>query len=364
MRLKNLAFAIVALLGTLQLSLAGATTDPDILYQFATSQRLSFSKSFSVDQNPNSQDLSFRPFLMVIDGNEPVALSGLFDRTHTLFNQNFKKLFHQLDDYFGDGQQVSRSNSSWARVRIDSIKSSAEDPRIKAAIKLRVVLPRAEKRFRLLFSTEDEQNSGAAVAQGSSTAEGENDEYSLALRFIRQARENGSINFDLGTRYRERKAQIFGRVNLFYAHDIAWNFRSSFSNSFYYYSASGYENKFRYDLTHPLKNYDSVLFRGSTELVWKDGQRGTLIGETLGIYSDIDDNRSIAVEGLGFYTTALNDEQTENFLGAEFRVRFRHNVWRRWFYYEVWPTMSWQPVNNYSASFGGLFRVEMVLGKF
>lgn len=361
---NTLAFAIVAMLGMLQSSVVVAATDADVTYPFATSQLLSFSEAFTADPGAASQGLFFRPFLMVVDGNQPIVLSGLFDRTHTLFNQKFKKMFHQIDEYFGNGQQVTRSNQSWARIRIDTIKSAVDDPQIKAAIKLRVVLPRAEKRFRLLFSTEDEQTSSLSESQSTQASESDDEEFSLALRFIRQARDNGTINFDLGTRYRERKAQIFGRVNLFYAHELGWNFRSNFSNSFYYYSASGYENKFRYELIHPVKRFDSVLFRGSTELVWRDGRRGTLIGETVGLYADIDDNRSVAVEGLGLYTTALNDQQTDNFLGAEFRIRFRHNIWRRWFYYEVWPTMSWESVNNYAAAFGGLFRVEMVLGKF
>ena len=72
---------------------------------------------------------------------------------------------------------------------------------------------------------------------------------------------------------------------------------------------------------------------------------------------------SIALEGLASYTTALNGEESDRYKGSEVRIRFRHNVWREWFFYEIWPGMNWLASNDYERAYGGLIRVEVVLGQ-
>lgn len=287
--------------------------------------------------------------------------AGMLDRTHKIVSQRFTGFFRQLDNYFGPDIDTQRRNESWAKVRFDTIKSAGDDTRFKGALKLRVVLPKTEKRFRLLLSTEDDESDRRAQGSQSDNA---NDSYSLALRFIRQARRSGTVSLDLGTRYRERKAQVFGRVELNYSRDLKWNFHSSINNSYYYYSASGYENKFRYELSVPANEQETVSLRWTTDLLWAKSRRGTLIGETIGIYSDIDDSKALAIEGLASYTTTKNEGDINYFRGAEFRFRFRHNVWRRWFYYELWPSVSWASVNEYEPSYGGMVRIETLLGKY
>ena len=73
---------------------------------------------------------------------------------------------------------------------------------------MRAVLPRSEKRLRLLISTEEDLKPEAEGQEESNT-----DGLSFALRFIRSARDNGYLNFDLGARWRDAKVQVFGRIN-------------------------------------------------------------------------------------------------------------------------------------------------------
>ncbi len=327
--------------------------------EFSTSAELSFSESLFTQERDKFFPATETDKVAATE-REPVA-PGLLDRTHQIVSQRFSRFFHQIDGYFSAGEPTQQNNESWARVRMDTFKRVGEDPDFKGAVKLRVVLPRAERRFRLLFSTEDDDRTESG---NQATQENTSGNFSLALRFIRRARKNGTINFDLGTRYRDKRAQVFSRINLFYRRDLMWKFESSFTNSLYYFSASGYENKFRYDLGRPLNDSKTLFLRGSTDLLWKKNQRGTIVGETVGLYAEIDDKRALALEGLASYTTSLTDEEPEYFRGGEIRLRFRHNIWRRWFYYEIWPSVNWAPANNYEPAPGGMLRMEMVLGKF
>jgi len=229
---------------------------------------------------------------------------------------------------------------------------------------VRVVLPQSEQRFRLLLSSDDEESSAANsdAAQREQIASEDNNDVALALRFIRTVRERVRLNYDLGARIKEDRAQIFGRFVVRYNRDSILDFTNTFTNRLTYFSASGYQNSFRIDSRRNLFDRESLFFRNSFELSWRKGNKGAGIGETIGLYADLGKHRALALEGITGYATALNDGATDRFRGVELRVRYRQNVWRPWLYYEIWPSVSWSSTNEYERAYGGLFRVEVTLG--
>jgi len=302
------------------------------------------------------------------DPDSSKSEAGLVDRTHSLVSESFNNFIYQIDDTISGGEPASSSRSNTARVRVDLFRRGGGETSLKGTIKIKAVLPRAEKRLRLLVNTEEDLK-----PQSNNAPESNTEGLSLALRFIKQARDNGLFNVDIGARWRDEKVQAFGRVNLSFdffhsrhepENSLSGRFHSKFSNRLYQYSSSGFENRFRYDLSKTLDNRDSLLLRASTDILWSDTRNGALITETLGLYTDIDDRRALALEALAGYSTRLNGEETELFRGSELRFRFRHNIFRKWFYYEFWPGISWLAENNYRQTFQGMFRIETVFGKF
>jgi len=309
------------------------------------------SKASSDDEESNSSLLS--------------NVESIVDDTRNRVSNRFSSFVTQVDNYLGDEEATGTPNKSWARVRIDTVKPGGESLELKGTVKLRVVLPKSQERFRLLLSTEDEDvtasNSDAAERERIA-AEGDGD-VSLALRFIRTAKNNNvTLNYDLGARVRDDRAEIFGRINAAYRHDWIWGFRNRLTNNFFYFSSSGYENRISYDIRRIFFDRESVYFRNSTEVSWREGLSGAGIGETIGFYADLGTRKAIALEAITGYTTSLNNGQTDRFRGVEARIRFRHSVWRPWFYYEIWPSVSWSASNNYEQAYGGLIRLEVPFG--
>ncbi len=311
---------------------------------------------------PAGAALAQQPATPTPDGTE-----GLVDRTHSLVSESFTNFIYQIDDTLAGGEPVTESPASSGRVRLDFSKRSNDSTSLKGSIKVRAVLPRFEKRLRLLISTEEDLS-----ADGENAPESNTDGLSFALRFIRNAKDNGFLNFDLGARWRDSKVQAFGRVTLSldYFHGnkesegSGTRFHSRITNGLYQYSSSGFENRFRYDLSKTLDERDSLLLRGSTDILWNDARHGALITETIGLYTDIDRRRALAFEVRASYSTRLNGDETDRFRGTEVRFRFRHNIYRDWFYYEFWPGVTWFADNNYRQAFQGLFRIETLIGKF
>ena len=138
-----------------------------------------------------------------------------------------------------------------------------------------------------------------------------------------------------------------------------WTGRAS--NSFTYFAKSGYRNRLRFDVSRPLHRKRNFHFRTSTGFDWIVGTKGAFASQTIGVYGDLGESTAIAFEALGGYATSVIGGQPR-YRGSELRIRFRQSVWRPWFFYEIWPSVSWPAALDYDQAYGGLLRVEVLLG--
>ena len=298
---------------------------------------------------------------------------GLFGRmgrsiegTQRRASDGFTDFISSVDGFLGDGTESSSSNESRARIRLEASRPGGEDLGFDASVKLRIVLPQAEQRFRLLFSSDDDEESSVVSEEGTirpARVESSADRNaSVAVRFIRTARETSSVNLDLGLRQRDGLVQVFGRLNTVAEGEMVRRWTGRVANSFFYYRKSGYENRLRFDVSRPVARRGNVFFRTNTAFNWRRGIKGANVGQTLGLYADLGERTAVALEALAGYSTAIIDGRAR-YSGAEVRVRFRQNVWRPWFFYEIWPSVAWPSSTDYERAWGGLVRLEVVLGQ-
>lgn len=287
----------------------------------------------------------------------------IVDDAQRIASERFGSFMGQVDGFFSNaGSDADAvSNGSWARIRLDGIRANGEDFKLDTSVKIRAVLPRTERKLKLLISTEDDDSQEPGEAQ--SQASQGNQNASLALRFIRKARANSDINIDIGIRQRDGSVQYFGRLNSRYTLDLGRKWVAKAANSYYHYSKSGFENRLSFDFRRLLYAKDDLFFRTYTDFNWEKGQKGAIISHTTGVYWQISDRRSLALEGLASYHTALNEGVDDRFRGHEIRVRWRHNVWRPWFFYEIWPSVSWPSTTGYRQTEGFLLRAEVMIGQ-
>jgi len=290
-------------------------------------------------------------------------MGSIADSAQQATTDQFNRFVLQIDDFFGDAESAEATNRSWGRLRIDGIQAADEDFEVKARLKVRIVLPQAERRLRLLVSNEDADVNGSRGGKGLDLSNDDQD-VTLALRFVRSLTDRIKLNFDVGARVRDDKGQVFGRISSSNSGRIGWGWDRSISNNFYLYSASGYQNRFKVDLRRPLNEESSVFFRSSTTLEGRKGIGGASVNETLGLYADLSSRTAVALEGIYSFVTSKDDELDTHYLGAEYRIRFRQNVWRPWFYYEIWPSLFYPASTDYKQEVGGLVRVELLFGQY
>ncbi|MFK8081462.1 MAG: hypothetical protein AB8B97_14335 [Granulosicoccus sp.] len=286
----------------------------------------------------------------------------IVDDAQRIASERFGSFMGQVDGFFSNaGSDADAvSNGSWARIRIDGLRGKDEDFKLDTSVKVRAVLPRTERKLKLLISTEDDDEQEPGELQSSASRGNQN--ASVALRFIRAARANSDSNIDVGVRQRDGAVQTFARLNLRYTLDFGRKWIANAANNYYHYSKSGYENRLSFDFRRLLYAKDNLYFRTYTDFNWEKGQKGSIIGHTTGLYWRIGERRAVALEGLASYHTSLNTGVSDRFRGHEFRVRWRHNIWRSWFFYEFWPSISWPSSTNYTQVNGFLLRAEIMIG--
>ncbi|MFK7891956.1 MAG: hypothetical protein AB8B63_14160 [Granulosicoccus sp.] len=303
----------------------------------------------------NEQSLGvFRRSIVIVDDAQRIA------------SERFGNFMSQVDGFFSNAgsDEDAVSNESWARIRLDGTGARGDSLDLDPSLKLRAVLPRTEQKLKLLFSTEDDEaesvegrdSVGTSADNGAQSA-------SLALRFIRTARDTLDVNFDIGLRQRSGQVQTFVRVNNRFRTRLSGNWSFNAANNYYYYSKSGFENRLSFDFRRTLFDRSDRYFRAFSGFDWRHGRKGALFSQTVGAYGRIGLDRALAIEALGSYYTALSGDIRDRFQGHTLRLRWRHNIWRPWFFYEIWPSVSWPSGNDYERTEALLLRAEVIIGQ-
>lgn len=285
----------------------------------------------------------------------------IVDDAHNAASESFGDFMGQVDGFFSNAgtDDDAVSNDSWARIRVEGTRAQGNEFALDTSLKLRAVLPRTERKLKLLVSTENE---GAQEASEIPNAAGRDDgNASFALRFLESAQDN--INLDIGLRRRDDVLQYFGRINGRFKLYEGKYWIARAANSYYYYNKSGFENTLSFDFRRKLGVKEKVYFRTFTGFEWEKDRKGSVISSSVGYYWQLDPRRSLAFEVLGSYHTALNEDIGDRFRGHEFRVRWRHNIWRPWFFYEFWPSVAWPASVDYRNVEGFLLRAEVIIGQ-
>jgi len=304
--------------------------------------------------------------ISVAPARAAVETPGVIDTVHKRVSEGFTDLAGDMDGLFGGVNETMPDNLSWARIRLGVTRFESEDPEVRGNIKLKLVLPRSEERLQLLLSTEDVDNLDAGQDRGGLFSGTGDDNVSLALRFLQSVHSRSAYRFDLGARVRDDRAQTFARINASYRFDPSTrtgNRDTFLVNNLWYFSKSGYENRLKFLLRRPLK-FDQVDFlQSASEWIWKEDERGARYIQKFDVVRLLNDTTAVAFETQGDLSSSPEPGK-KRLQAIEFKLRFRQQVWRPWFFYEVLPRILWEAERDYSARFGLQLRAEIFLGSF
>lgn len=291
---------------------------------------------------------------------------NVIDELHATVSDGFSDIIGGVDDFFATAEAQKQVNRSWMRLRIDASKFESDSVEGRLNAKLKLILPNTEQRVRLLVSTDEEDNRdnrGGGLNEQALAESTEDTNLSLALRFLKSVKNRNSLKFDIGARVRDSKAQAFGRISASHRKSLGPRLDLNVSNNLWYFSSSGYDNRLRLNVERSFADSPDLLASTTTQFTWLEGSRGAVIDQTFGLYRALDAQTFLALELLASYRTAHSYIGQRRLRGTALRLRYRKNVWRPWFYYELRPQMRWNANDDYIGRFGLLARVEVEIGR-
>ncbi len=291
--------------------------------------------------------------------------TSLLDSVHDAVSQRFLDFANDLDGLFGGSDLSIDANSSWFRLRTDGVRFEGDDFEARANVKMRLVLPSAEKRLRLLISTEDEDNLDPDQSRTRSTINNDENNVSFALRFLQSVRDSDALKFDIGARVRDGEGQAFARVNA--SRELYRNIDSglavTLTNNLWLFSASGFENRLRLGIRQTLPWFSKAFALSRTEVVWQNGEGGADLSEWVGLFYQLNDEALLAFESITDIASSPPQDSRDHVRAFEVRLRYRDSVWREWFFYEIWPRVRWEAEDDFRTRYGLQLRAEIFVGR-
>lgn len=298
----------------------------------------------------------------------PTSGSGvsqtMADDIHQSVNNLVQDTVRRIDSFFVDSEHATFTDrKTRVRLRLNNDYIQKHGWEVSPKLKLNLVLPGLNERLRLVIN--DDQ--GADVDQASPSDDEGND---VALRWIGRQRDDRGWSFDLGLRIKDGNLDPFARVNAGIDYPLGGKWVGQTTNRIYYYSETGWRNDFRQYFNRALT--DTLLMRSRTRVQYfEENDFNPFVEQKFSLFHSLSDSRKLAYEVLyrlqsredsPFDPDEIIGDEQDRYQHYAVQIRFRQQLWRPWFYVELWPIVAWPEERDYDTILAGRIRLEVNLG--
>ncbi len=286
--------------------------------------------------------------------------SGFVDRLHREISWGLLTTAVWLDSFFEDERVVKEENRSYIRARYDVFQEERSGATYRPTFNVRLALPQLEKKVHLVVSAESPEpatNIPAPVGTtGDRIAPTDERNVTTSVNYILQATEEESTIVRTGAQFSHGSPVLF--IAPRYRHFIplsSWDFR--FTQEAVWKTDTKWQVDTLFDLERQLPY--GLFFRTSLGGSWIDGTNGYFYSLSFSLRQPIDPKHALDYAWINSYQTRPVYELAE----ILFSIRYRQNLWRDWFFFEVAPQLRFPRSGNFDGIPGILFRFEMYFGK-
>jgi hypothetical protein len=285
---------------------------------------------------------------------------GFFDTLHGEISQRLLTTAVWLDSYFEDARVEKEINRSYIRVRYDTFQEERAATVYRPTISLRLALPQLEKKAHIVVSAEQPEISTNTPAPAGITEDriGKPDErnVSTAVHYVLRSTEEQNFVVRSGAQFSHGSPVLFVAPRYRYFVPLAeWGFR--FTQEAVWKTDTKWEVDTLFDLERQLPH--EFFFRSSLGGTWLDGTNGYFYSLSFSLRQPFDPRHALEYGWVNSYQTRPVYELSEILLS----VRYRQNLWRDWFFFEVAPQLRFPRSGNFDGLPGILFRFELYFGQ-
>lgn len=260
----------------------------------------------------------------------------------------------RIDSFFANEKLYQDTTGSILRVNGDTIFNDAGEVGFEGKIKLRLKLPRTEKKLRLTLESdpEIERNTADTGFHGSPTTAVTKADYYAGLQWLADVGQGWQTGSSIGLKLDGGSPDYFLRLRLSKVIPLGgWTLRRDGSWFMYGQAGAGIDAAIEFD--HLLA--DHWLFRSRSFVKYEIEPETSSPGQTFYIFHAMDNLRELVYELGVTGVDALNQSLTTDYL---FAVRYRQAIHQDVVFIEAIPRVLFNQANGHDAEPQFVVRLE------
>ena len=283
------------------------------------------------------------------------------DDEHGTWSTNLESYARHTDAFFGDARAFEDSNDTNGQMSVGIFPKEAEGERFDFRLRVKIHLPRTQKRFRLLIESDPKELVAAPTLAPTPAVAAKEASYGLALET--QLEDTGAwvLSPAAGIKVSSWPPDPYFRLRAVRYESLdPWLVRFSAGAS--NYVAKGPLASVQLDFDRTWIN--NMLFRVTGNIKWKkdrENNRQEMTGAlgSLTLFHDFSPRSklsySVGVQG--------DDDPTWWVDSFSINVAYRHALHKRWFFGTVNPELTYPRDRGFTPTWGVMLRLEAYVGK-
>ncbi len=213
-----------------------------------------------------------------------------YDSHRDLASKQVTDFANWIDNFFADDFDYDERQGSHIKLYLLQTHFEDDKPVYDAKIKAKLDLPKTQNKLQLLIESVDEDESN--TEQTSISEATEDQEQSIALRYIQKDTDKWQITNIAGVRFHSG-IDPFTRFRIRrFIDNGPWTYR--ITESIFWFYSEGLGETTRLDIDHPLT--DKLLFRSTTKVTWLNSNNHFDTGQDLILFQNINKRKSLAYQ--------------------------------------------------------------------
>lgn len=282
---------------------------------------------------------------------------SFLDTPHEFVSSGVETFARNIDEFFSDDKVFYETSGTYMRLRADTIFNEGGERKYQGDIKLKLRLPRTQKKLKLTFESDLNERSDDNTAQGENTP----------IAVIEEKNYFAGLQATLG---KENEWQFNPSIGLRLSSSIEpyFKFRIKKKYKFSHWSIHLHETPYWFDsfgwgsdtyLEFNNKITDKALFRASTFARWTNEIDEFELSQVFSMYHTLSNRRAVSYFAGVYGKSEPTVYATHYLLG----LAYRQNIHKDYLFIEILPQIKYEKINDFHADHSITFRVEMVFNK-
>ncbi|MFO7984047.1 MAG: hypothetical protein R6V08_11390 [Desulfuromonadales bacterium] len=284
------------------------------------------------------------------------------DRPHRQVTDRLEALSRDVDSIFGEERIRAEATDTYLQAGGGLVIERGGLLSVEEDFSLSVDLPRTERRIKLVFESENdddffnEGNGDSSVSNDFRTSGGK--EYSAALQFFVRETKRWNVSLSPGLRFRT-PPDPFIRLRLRRTQDLGTTWRARLTERLTEYLDRGLES--RTTLEFERRTGEGQLFRLSSRILWREEfeNDNTQLSQSAVLFKRLNKRNTIAYSATVVWETKPNLHH-ELYIAD---IRWRRRIHKKWLFLEIKPEARFDRDDHFQLDPSLTLSLEILFGR-